>query len=107
MKMRSHIRSAVAMSWVLNTTVVPRRRISSTASFSTCALTGSRPENGSSRMSSDGFDTTAETNCTFCDMPFESVSIWPIEQAGQFHPLHPFLDRGIDRRPAVPPLSRP
>ena len=33
MKMRSHIFSAVAMSCVLKTTVVPRRRISSTASL--------------------------------------------------------------------------
>ena len=64
------------MSWVLKTTVVPRRRISSTASFSASALTGSSPENGSSRISSSGCDTTAATNCTFCDMPFESVSIF-------------------------------
>ena len=42
------------MSCVLKTTVAPRRRISSTASLSTSALTGSSPENGSSRISSAG-----------------------------------------------------
>ena len=76
MKMRSHIFSAVAMSCVLKTTVVPRRRISRTASLSASALTGSRPEKGSSRIRSAGLVMTEATNWTFCDMPFERASIF-------------------------------
>ena len=75
MKIRSHIFSAVVMSCVLKTTVVPDRFSSSTASFNTSAFTGSRPENGSSRISRSGRPTIAAMNCAFCAMPFESVSI--------------------------------
>ena len=101
MKMRSHMRSAVAMSCVLKTTVAPRRRISSTASFSTSALTGSRPENGSSRISSAGFETTAAMNWTFCDIPFESASICRSTQPRQLHPRHPLVDRRVDCGDAI------
>ncbi len=76
MKIRSHIRSATFMSWVLKTMVVPALRRMSIASRSTSAFTGSRPENGSSRITSSGRDTTAAMNCTFWDMPFESASIF-------------------------------
>ncbi len=75
MKMRSQSRSAVAMSCVEKTMVVPRSRSASTASLSTSAFTGSRPLNGSSRISSSGSETTAAMNCTFCDCPFDSDSI--------------------------------
>ena len=96
MKIRSHIRSAVAMSWVLKTTVVPRRRISRTASFSTCALTGSRPENGSSRIRSDGFETTADDELDLLRHPLRERFDLPVEQAGQLHAPHPLVDRRID-----------
>ena len=62
------------MSCVEKTIVVPCLRSSSTASRSASAFTGSRPENGSSRMTSFGLATTAEMNCTFCAMPLESWS---------------------------------
>ena len=105
MKMRSHMRSAVAMSCVLKTTVAPRRRISSTASFSTWALTGSRPENGSSRISSAGSDTTAAMNWTFCDIPFESVSICRSSSPGSsIRAIHSSIAASMRLRD--PPLSR-
>ena len=75
MKMRSHIRSATFMSCVLKTMVVPLAETSRIASRSTSALTGSRPENGSSRITSWGRETTAAMNCTFWAMPFESASM--------------------------------
>ena len=37
-------------------------------------LTGSSPLNGSSRISRSGPWIVAATNCTFCDMPFDSSS---------------------------------
>ena len=74
MKIMSHIRSATSMSCVENSTVVPRRFKSSTASLSVSIFTGSSPLNGSSRISSFGSAITAAMNCTFCDIPFDSVS---------------------------------
>ena len=83
MKIRSHIRSAVAMSCVLNTMVFPSRRNWSTASFSASAFTGSSPLNGSSRITSSGSATTLAMNWTFCAMPFESASIFLSAQASR------------------------
>ena len=84
MKMRSHMRSATFMSWVLNRMVVPcAADTSRIASRSTSAFTGSSPENGSSRMSRSGREMTAAMNWTFCAMPFESVSIGSIEPGAQ------------------------
>ena len=54
MHTESHIFSALSMMCVLKITVLPRRLSSSTASLSACALIGSRPLNGSSRMTSSG-----------------------------------------------------
>ena len=43
---------------------------------SACWLTGSRPENGSSRITSSGSWAIDESSCTFCAMPLESARIW-------------------------------
>ena len=51
---RSHSRSACCITWVEKTTVAPRSARSRIMVSSDCWLTGSRPENGSSRMTSSG-----------------------------------------------------
>ena len=72
--MRSHMRSACSITWVENSTVRPSAAIATTMSFITCALTGSRPENGSSRITSSGSCSSAPANCTFCCMPLDRSS---------------------------------
>src|SRR5262249_9968352 len=74
MHTESHIFSALSMMCVLNTTVLPRRFSSRMASFSACALIGSRPLNGSSRMTRSGSCSSVAMNCTFCCMPRDSSS---------------------------------
>ena len=74
MKIVSHIRSAMSMSCVEKITVVPLRLSVSTASLSASILSGSSPVKGSSSTSSFGRAITAEMNCTFWAMPFESAS---------------------------------
>ena len=49
--------------------------------LSCSALTGSKPLNGSSKMSSAGRCTTVMMNCTFCCMPFDSSSKRRFHQA--------------------------
>jgi hypothetical protein len=106
MRIRSHIRSAALMSCVLNTMVVPARFTSSTASFSTWAFTGSRPENGSSRMRRSGRETTAAMNWIFCAMPFDSASIlWCCQAVMPRRSSHASISRSTS--PSDRPLSRP
>ena len=95
------------MSCVLKTIVVPRRRSSSTASRSTSALTGSRPENGSSRITSLGRATTVAMNCTFCDMPFESASTFWSRHVGEVEPLEPAVDLALDVGAPARPSAAP
>ena len=106
MKMRSHIRSAVAMSWVQKTTVVPRRRSSSTASLSTSRVdrieAGERLVENEQRRAST---TTAAMNWTFCAMPFESVSMLSVRAVrGSSRRASQSSSRPI-HRPRRPPLE--
>ena len=77
----SHIRSALSIRCVLKITVFPRARSSTTVSLSACALIGSRPENGSSRITSSGSWISVPMNCTFCCMPRDSSSIFAKPQS--------------------------
>ncbi len=62
------------MLWVEKSTVAPRSRCSTTISFSRSTFSGSRPENGSSRISSSGRCSTVLMNWTFCCIPRDSSS---------------------------------
>src|SRR6185369_339948 len=71
-QMSSQIFSATSIWWVEKMIVLPARFRSSTISFSNSTLMGSRPENGSSRISRSGSCSTAVMNWIFCCIPFDS-----------------------------------
>ena len=60
--------------WLENRTIFPLLISSFTTSFSNCALTGSSPENGSSRITISGLCASAVISCIFCWLPLLSVS---------------------------------
>ena len=102
MQMRSHILSAVAMSCVLKTTVAPRRRFRARrpSRLRRSPDPGRRTVHpGSART---GCDTTAATNCTFWDMPFESASTCRSAQSWQLQPREPVVDDGVELGEAAP-----
>jgi hypothetical protein len=99
MKMRSQSFSATPMSCVEKTMVVPAPLIEDRV-LQRLGVDRVEPENGSSRMSSSGFETTAAMNWTFCAMPLDSASIFWSPTAGE--PLEPVLDGGSSARPASP-----
>ena len=70
----SHSSSACSSWWVLNTTVLPRSRISVKAALSNATLTGSSPEKGSSIRITSGSWRIVAMYWTFCWLPFESDS---------------------------------
>lgn len=72
--MFSQSRSTESMLWVENITVAPFCFSSRISFLRSSALTGSKPLNGSSKMSSSGSWSTVVMNWTFCAMPFESSS---------------------------------
>ncbi len=72
---RRHSRSAWAMTWVEKTTVAPRSARPRISASSPCWFTGSRPEKGSSRITSSGSWAMAQISCTFCAMPLDSAFI--------------------------------
>lgn len=77
----SHISSTDAMLCVEKSTVAPLSRNCSISCLSSSALIGSKPLNGSSKMSSLGSWSTVVMNCTFCCMPFDSSHICLFHQA--------------------------
>ena len=68
-------------------------------------FTGSRPENGSSRMTSSGCAMTVEMNWIFCDIPFESAFDLLRLPVSEPESSEPVVDRGA-RRPPGQPLQR-
>ena len=72
--MWSQISSTEDMLCVEKITVAPLSRSPRISSFSRLALMGSKPEKGSSKISSLGSWSTVTMNCTFWAMPFESSS---------------------------------
>lgn len=66
--------------WVENMIVAPLSLISRISCFNRLALTGSKPLNGSSKISSLGLCITVVINCIFCCIPFESSSIFFFSQ---------------------------
>ena len=70
----SQISSTDDMLWVEKMTVEPLSRKPRISSFKRLALIGSKPEKGSSKISSSGSCSTVTMNCTFWAIPFESSS---------------------------------
>ena len=68
---RSHSSSAVAMSWVVRKIVRPRAFRPRMMSLTLRALTGSKPEVGSSRNSSSGLLTSERANVSRICIPLE------------------------------------
>ena len=105
MHTESHIFSALSMTCVLKITVLPRRLSSTTASLSACALIGSRPLNGSSRITRSGSCSSVAMNCTFCCMPRDSSSTFASPQSlsarREAEPLEPFVDARAPRSRAL------
>lgn len=81
MKTESHICSAMDMSCVEKIMVEPLSRRSRMPRRMTSRLTGSRPEKGSSRMTSSGCERMVEMNWIFWAMPFERFSIFLLLQS--------------------------
>ena len=98
MKMRSQSFSAADMSCVEKTTVVPRRRISSTASRRASAFTGSSPEKGSSRISSFGFEDDRRDELHFLRHALRQRLDLLVRPLRQLQPLEPLVDERIDLR---------
>ena len=61
--------------------VAPLSHSASISSFSRLALIGSKPEKGSSKISSSGSCSTVTMNCTFWAMPFDNSSIFLSHQS--------------------------
>ena len=72
--MWSQISSTDDMLCVEKITVDPLSRRARISSLRRLALIGSKPEKGSSKISSSGSWSTVTMNCTFWAMPFESSS---------------------------------
>ena len=72
--MWSQISSTDDMLCVEKMIVAPLSRRARISSLSRLALIGSKPEKGSSKISSSGSWSTVTMNCTFWAMPFESSS---------------------------------
>ena len=68
---RSHSASASARMWLDSSTVRPSARTSRMQSWNTASMSGSRPDVGSSRISSSASEARAATSATFCRLPFE------------------------------------
>ena len=110
MKMRSQSVSAAPMSCVENTTVVPcAAQLEHGVAQRLARSPGSRPENGSSRISSFGCETTAAMNWTFCAMPFDSCRSVCRAHSRESERLEPASDHRIElaRRPALEPAVVP
>ena len=78
--MLSHSSSTEAMLCVENNMVCPLSRNSNISRLSSLAFTGSKPLNGSSKISKGGSCSTVVMNCTFCCIPFESSSSFRCHQ---------------------------
>ncbi len=79
---RSHRRSACCITWVEKTTAAPLAARLRSRSSSVCWAIGSRPEKGSSRITSSGSWARALSSCTLCAMPLERCrtcrrAAWP------------------------------
>ena len=68
---RSHSASTSARMWLDSSTVRPSALISRMQSWKTASISGSRPDVGSSRISSSASEASAATRPTFCRFPFE------------------------------------
>ena len=70
----SHTSSTDDMLWVEKTIVAPASRSARISFLSRLALTGSKPLNGSSKISNSGSCSTVTMNCTFWAIPLLSSS---------------------------------
>ena len=68
---RSQSASTSARMWLESRTVRPRRRSSLMHCWKTSSISGSRPDVGSSRISSSTSEARAATRPTFCLLPLE------------------------------------
>ncbi len=89
----SHISSTLAMLWVENRMVAPSSRSCMISRFSCSAFTGSKPENGSSKMSSCGRDKLHLLLHALRELLHLAVT--PL---GEVEPLQPFLHLAHGKR---------
>ena len=103
----SQRRSTSSSWWLENSTGTPASRARSTStSLMTSTPTGSRPLNGSSRMSAIGSWTSAVASCTRCWLPSESCSTRSSARSRDAHLLHPVARRARRAAAASAPCSR-